>query len=579
MKNIVTGARPTSTKPTIVLLDSHAMLHRSYHAFPYLTSPTGEPSGALFGMCQMLIHVMSEFHPHDVVACFDLPDDTFRHTAYDGYKAGRQKTDDSLSIQIERAHSLVESWGIPVVEVSGFEADDCLGTLARQYQELGYRVVIASGDRDTLQLVSGDDVVVWTLKKNIKESVVFNEPAVYEYYGFGPKLIPDYKALAGDSSDNIPGIRGIGDKTARALVASLGSIEDIYHAIETRPDDVRAVVSNRMFELLIHGREDADFSRILGEIRCDAPVSPIIHATDWVTRASLDSILSVCRAYAFTSLMGRVTDLFPEGGENQLSLFQGEALDSIDDDELRSLQIARWVIDSTKTGETWESLCRWAQVRTIPEVWSVISRELELAQSTFVWESIERPLMPIVARMRERGMLLDVPMLEHIGSNIAVTLTGLSAEIYDMAGGEFNINSPKQMTEVLFERMNISTKGLRKNKSGGYSTQESELEKLREHNPIIDKILEYRGLTKLQSTYIESLPKYCDEQSRIHPWLRQDGAATGRFSCTDPNIQKHSYSHRTGQVIAQCIPSTSRISDSEVRLFSDRAAIGSTVVR
>lgn len=527
-------------KKTIVLLDSHAMLHRSYHAFPYLTTPNGEPSGALFGVSQMLVHVMSDFLPHDVIACFDLPDDTFRHTAYDGYKAGRQKTEDALSLQIARAPGIMDAWSIPVIAVPGFEADDCIGTLALQYHALGYRVVIASGDRDTLQMVRGDDIVVWTLKKNIKESIIFNETAVNEYYGFGPTLIPDYKALAGDSSDNIPGIKGIGDKTARILVAALGSIENIYATIDTDPDRVRSLVSKRMYELLVAGREEADFSRILGEIRIDVPVDIIEHATDWISRASMDSIASICRTYSFSSLLPRISDLFGVAGASQpdgTDAASSEPEIVIDNSELRSLQVARWLVDSTRNEESLQSMLRWAGVTTVPELWKVLQTELEQAQSVFVWEVIEQPLLAIVHTMHERGMQLDTDRLSVIGRDIHRRLDNARMEIYDLAGVEFNINSPKQLGEILFDTMGISAKGIKKNKSGGYSTQESELEKMSKENPIIEHILEYRGMSKLLSTYVDSLPRFCDSNSRIHPVLKQDGAATGRFSCTDPNIQ------------------------------------------
>ncbi len=530
-----------TNKPTVVLLDSHAMLHRSYHAFPNLTTPHGEPSGALFGLTQMLLHVMSEFDPHDVVACFDLPVDTFRHTAFDGYKAGRQKTDDALSIQIERARGIMEAWSIPVVDAPGFEADDCIGTLANKYHVAGYHVVIASGDRDTLQLVRDNDVVVWTLKQNIKESIVFNEEGVINYYGFVPQLIPDYKALAGDSSDNIPGIRGIGDKTARTLVGQVGSIDTIYDVLTTDPERIQTLIPKRMVELLKNGREEADFSRILGEIRLDAPVEIVAYDKAWRERASADAILSVCRTYSFTSLINRVRNLFSLQAitEQTPSLLDGldSAHQSVDDVELRRMQIARWVIDPSRSNYTLSELYAWSGAATISGIWEALDKEIAHTQTEFVWNSIEDPLISIVASMREHGMLLDQATLSSIGDGVQESLHVVEKKIQDHAGVQFNINSPKQLGEILFETLNITGKGIKKNKSGGYSTQESELEKIRHLHPVIADILEYRGLAKLQSTYIESLPRFCDENSRIHPWLRQDGAATGRFSCTDPNIQ------------------------------------------
>ena len=227
-------ATPTETQPeTIVLLDAHAILHRAYHALPDFTSPQGEPTGALYGMITMLLRIIEEFQPTYLVVCYDLPEPTYRHDAYDGYKSGRAKTDDALVQQIARSREIITAFGIPIVERPGFEADDMLGSIAAQLRDQpDLRVIIASGDMDTLQCVEKDRVQVFTLKKGIKDTILYNERAVKERFGFGPRLVPDYKGLRGDASDNIPGIAGIGEKTATTLITTFGSLEQIYHTLE-----------------------------------------------------------------------------------------------------------------------------------------------------------------------------------------------------------------------------------------------------------------------------------------------------------------------------------------------------------
>ena len=210
----------TKTKK-IVLLDAHAIIHRAYHALPGFSTKDGDPTGALFGVCTMLFKIINDFNPDSIIACYDLPEKTFRHEAYDDYKGGRAKTDDELIFQLEASKSIFKAFNIPMYSVAGFEADDMLGTIVEQTKDMkDVDIVIASGDMDTMQLVDGDKVIVYTLKKGIKDTVVYNEEAMRERYGFGPDLLPDYKGLSGDPSDNIIGVPGIGDKTATTLIKS-----------------------------------------------------------------------------------------------------------------------------------------------------------------------------------------------------------------------------------------------------------------------------------------------------------------------------------------------------------------------
>ena len=221
------------TKKRLILLDAHAILHRAYHALPDFSAPSGEPTGALYGVVSMVLKIVEDFHPDYIVACFDLPEPTYRHDAFAGYKAKREKTDDSLVSQIIRSRDIFAAFGIPIYEQVGFEADDLLGTIAHQTKNMpDLEIIIASGDMDTMQCVDGKRVQVYTLKKGINDTILYDEAAVKERFGFPPKLVPDYKGLRGDTSDNIPGIVGIGEKTATELITKFGDVDTIYKKLK-----------------------------------------------------------------------------------------------------------------------------------------------------------------------------------------------------------------------------------------------------------------------------------------------------------------------------------------------------------
>ncbi|MFH0840915.1 MAG: 5'-3' exonuclease H3TH domain-containing protein, partial [bacterium] len=261
-------------KKSLVLIDAHAVLHRAFHALPNFTSSNGEPTGALYGFSAFLIKVIKELEPDYIVACYDLPEPTFRHAAYDKYKAQRPKMDDSLATQINRSRDILNAFNIPVYDAKGFEADDVLGTIVEQLKinpagsGIKLKIIIASGDLDTLQLVKDNDVVVYTLSKGIKEAVIYNEEAVKKRFGFVPELTPDFKALKGDPSDNIIGVPGIGDKSASELVQKFGTIENIYKKLKKDKKDLeKEGIKPRIIKLLEENEEEALFSKTLAEIR------------------------------------------------------------------------------------------------------------------------------------------------------------------------------------------------------------------------------------------------------------------------------------------------------------------------
>ncbi len=218
---------------TLVLLDAHAIIHRAYHALPEFLSSSGEPTGALYGLSSMLMKIITELKPDYIVACYDLPQKTFRHEAYDAYKAGRAKTDEALIVQLKKSRQIFDAFNIPIYDAPGFEADDILGTIVEKYKkDKKINIIIASGDMDTMQLVDDKKVQVYTLKKGINETILYDEDAVVLRFKFKPKLLPDYKGLRGDPSDNIIGIKGIGEKTAENLIINFGTIEEIYKKLK-----------------------------------------------------------------------------------------------------------------------------------------------------------------------------------------------------------------------------------------------------------------------------------------------------------------------------------------------------------
>src|SRR3989339_994678 len=273
----------TKNKKTLALLDVHAILHRAYHALPEFESSKGEPTGALYGLCTMLIKLVKDLKPDYIIACYDLPEPTLRHEAYGEYKAGRKKIEDNLVQQLERSKDVFTAMSIPMYSSPGFEADDMLGTIIESLKgNRGIDIVIASGDMDTMQLIDGDKVRVYTLKKGIKDTIIYDEKAVIERFGFEPKFLTDYKGLRGDPSDNIIGISGIGEKTAEELIQKFGSIEDIYKKIKKDEEIfVKAGIKKRIIELLKAGEEEALFSKMLATIRTDAPIYFVLPQKVW----------------------------------------------------------------------------------------------------------------------------------------------------------------------------------------------------------------------------------------------------------------------------------------------------------
>ena len=526
--------------PTLVLLDSHAILHRAYHALPDFASPTGEPTGALYGVTTMLLKIIEDFKPQYIAACYDLPEPTYRHEAYQAYKGGRQKTDDALIAQIDRSRAIFKHFGIPIFEKPGFEADDLLGTIAHLTKDNdNLRVVIASGDMDTLQCVDKKRVEVFTLKRGINDTVVYDEAAVKARFGFGPKLVVDYKGLRGDASDNIPGIRGIGEKTATTLITNFGTIEQIYKKLEQKDGEetfLKAGITKRIIGLLQDGKEDAEFSKMLATIRTDAIDTFDLGTTEWREHANIEGIQNLFSEFGFRNMTGRIERLF------NVVLFDDSAeAEKVSAVDLQKGAILLWLLESERTSASYEDIIDYGrsflQVNTWDETMAAMSDKVKAEGLWELYETIELPLIPVLEKMKALGITLDVQYLAKLSKKLHTELALLEESIYTHAGSEFNINSPKQLGDILFDTLELKPKNAKKTGGGQRSTKESELEKLQDEHPIIKDILRYRELKKLVSTYIDNLPEMVGTDGRVHSTLIQTGAATGRMASKDPNLQ------------------------------------------
>jgi DNA polymerase-1 len=530
----------------LVLLDTHAIIHRAYHALPEFMNSRGEPTGALYGLATMLFKIITELKPDYIIACYDLPKKTFRHEAYDGYKAGRAKTDDALVAQLIGSRDFFKACAIPMYECEGFEADDLLGTITEQIlkdKKSKLDVIIASGDMDTLQLVSDDRVRVYTLKKGINDTILYNEDAVVERFGFKPEFLPDYKGLRGDPSDNIIGIKGIGEKTATTLISHYGTIEKMYKDIKVHPTAVKALgVTDRIFNLLKDGEDEALFSKTLATIRRDAPIVFELPKNVWKETVAKDAVALFFKTMEFKSLQNRFLAVVGDGTHEEDSevspdLPTEDSYSIADKEKIAKAKIAFWLLNSERTNPTLEDILGYKKTASLDEALLKLEDDIKKENLSYVYDEIEVPLIPIIDAIEKVGIGIDVAYLKKLSKEYHSLLTNLEKEIWKQAGREFNINSPKQLGEVLFDELGLNVKGMKKSAGGARSTRESELEKIRDLHPIIESILGYRELQKLLSTYIDTIPDYVAEDGRLHPHFIQAGSTTGRFSASNPNLQ------------------------------------------
>lgn len=533
----------TKNVKTLVLLDAHAIIHRAYHALPEFLSSKGEQTGALYGLSTMLMKIIGDLKPDYIVACYDLPDKTFRHEIYDEYKAGRAKADDALVSQLKDSRKIFEAFNIPIYDAIGFEADDVLGTIVHQFKkDKNINIIIASGDMDTMQLIDSKKVQVYTLKKGINDTILYDEEAVISRFGFKPKLLVDYKGLRGDPSDNIIGIKGIGEKTATNLILNFGTIEDIYKKLK-KDEEIfkKAGLTDRLIGLLKDNEEEALFSKTLATIRTDAGIDFHLPEQTFWEDVELEKIEQIFSFFEFRSLFTRLRSFFSKNsGKNKTDTFNVSSKNEIhknnDEKMLREASIGLWLLNSDITNPNLEDILIFADTKSLEKAYQYIFNKLKEKNLDKVFLEIEKPIIPIVQEMEEYGILIDKKYFNNLSVEYHTKLDKLTKKIYSIAGVEFNINSPKQLGEVLFEKMGMKSRK-KKNASGSFSTKVSVLEELKENNPIIKEILAYRELKKLLSTYIDVIPKKIGLDGRLHAKFLQHGTTTGRFSSSNPNLQ------------------------------------------
>ncbi len=541
----------------IVLLDAHAIIHRAYHALPDFSSTKGEPTGALYGLSTMLLKIIKDLEPDQIAACYDLPEPTHRHEVYEAYKATRKKIDDELISQLERSKDVFTAFGIPIYSLKGFEADDILGSIVEELSpDKSTEIVIASGDMDTLQLVSGEKVKVYTLRKGLSDTVVYDEDAVKTRFGFGPELLPDYKGLRGDPSDNIIGVPGIGEKTASTLIQKFGTIENLFTILKKDKEAViKEGIKERIADLLLTHEDEARFSKTLATIRRDAPVEFRLEEKSWQENLDFSRVEALFKELDFKTLLDRVKDLVAStnggakedgglvvgdqnGAGRQSTLVQDALEPAPSTEDFKRTALALWVLDSNMNDPTLEDILRYAETDSFSQASDVISTKLKAAgKSREVYEEIELPLISVIDKMEKRGVKIDLLYLKKLSKEYHKALEFLERKIWQAAGEEFNINSPKQLSVILYEKLALAPKNQKKTAGGAKSTKESELEKIKDEHEIIASILEYRELQKLLSTYIDTMLERTEKDGRLRARFVQTGTTTGRLSSQEPNMQ------------------------------------------
>ena len=601
----------------LIAIDGNSLMHRAYHALPPMTTRAGVPTGALHGFLSMLLKLI-ERNPDYLVVAFDMHGPTFRHESYDAYKAGRRETDDDLRTQFPLLKDLLREMGIAVCETPRYEADDILGTFAKKCEAEGIDALLVTGDRDALQLI-GERTHVLMTKKGISETIEFDEDVLKEQYGLEPDRMRDLKGLMGDNSDNIPGIAGVGEKTAMKLLEEYGTLENVLaHASE---------VKGKLGEKIAAGAESARMSYELGTICTTAPIpieinDCVFHAESMsgarnkllelemrnlaariggeapqeaakaaeippALRVELDSIEAVLDAIQKASPVKTIAieagervqfafsantyyeivqgaDLFctPVDEASLYTAFQPIFKDSacevlaFDTKRLRHLlakfsislrasvfdaMIADYLLDATRPATSLpqlaERICpnQASNAAMLFFMQESMMQELEEANMSKLYAQMELPLANVLFEMEREGFRVDRDILKQLQAQFNAQSETLAKEIYETTGETFNILSPKQLGEVLFEKLGLPTG--RKNKSG-FSTDAETLEALADKHPAVSKILEYRFITKIKSTFVVGLPNVVsDENDRVRTQFNQCITATGRISSTEPNMQ------------------------------------------
>ena len=545
---------------TLLLIDAYAMIYRAYYAFiraPRMNS-RGENTSAVFGFVVTFEDLLKRLKPTHIAVAFDPTGPTFRHEAFEQYKAQRQETPEDIRWAVPRIKQILHAMNVPVLEVAGYEADDVIGTLAHQAEKEGFEVYMATPDKDYGQLVS--DHVFMYRPRHTGGFEKLGPQEVCEKYGLQSQLqVIDLLGLMGDSSDNIPGCKGVGEKTAVQLLQQFGSIENLL----ANTDQLKGALQRKVQEQV----EDIRFSYFLATIKTDVPITfdaqaLLCQEKDWERLAPL------YRELEFNSLLKQApsdvanipsltTKLTKKAKPQEATLDLFAAIDT-DTTPLPLRKDTEGILNNHETAT--DSLeGRLVSYLLNPEVAYNPSQPIQwetLKADSALWnlyQEVELPLSSILREMEQAGVRLDVGMLKQAEVQLDEELQVLEQQIYASAETTFNINSPKQVGEVLFDQLKLDAKA-KKSKTGQYSTSEEVLLALKPKHPVVGMILAYRELKKLISTYISALPTYINpETGKIHTTYNQTVTATGRLSSSNPNLQNLPIRSERGQLIRQAV--------------------------
>ncbi len=575
-------------KDNLTIIDGKSVFYRGYYAMGHLSLPDGTPTGGVFGFATMLIEIIEKLQPEYIAVAWDKPKTNIRsrRAIYADYKANRKPAPDDFYAQIPFLMELLEAFHIPLYEFDDYEADDIIGTLAHSADAQGVRVEIISGDLDMLQIVD-NDIHMYQLKRGFSDVQKFDVEAVEAKYGLKKNQFLDLKSLKGDSSDNIPGVPGIGEKGAVSLLQAYGDLDNLYAHV----DEIPGATGQKLKD----GKELAYISKQLAEIKFDAPVK-FDPAKAKLNDFDPADVLAVLKKYQFRTLVSKFEKLFPTSKQNvaktttpevstkpvvknttiskyalpepldieveipeNLYLSQNVKSDMHDNPELaKEIENGRPYWDLGQIDFLLDPLARKAeQLELVPTTDlkdDYVRQKRQLAampELTKIAEDFDLPLIPVLYRMEETGVKIDNSRFDALNKEFSDELAKLETEIHQLAGTNFNINSPIQLSEILFDKLGLPTQGIKKT-TRGYSTGAKELDKLRDLHPIIPKLERYREVGKLLSTYVTPLPALADENNRIHTTYTQDVTATGRLSSINPNLQNIPVRSEDGKRIRNC---------------------------
>ncbi len=608
----------------LVIIDTYALVHRSYHALPPLVSPEGILVNGVYGFMLFFLKMISDLKPDYIVATFDMAAPTFRHEEYKEYKAKRVKMPDNFYEQIQIVKDLLKAFHVPILEKEGYEADDIIGTITEKLKNEDIQSFIVTGDLDTLQLIT-DKVFVYTLRRGIQDSIVYDKEKVFERFQLEPDQLIDWKALRGDPSDNVPGVPSIGEKTASSLIKECGTLDNLYEKIE---HGEKIKVSPRILEKLKTFKDQAYFSRHLVTIQKDVDIEFDLEKAK-LDSPTKDEVISLLNKLGFRSLIPKIfnleenissakevslniisttlkteelkqkingeetigvlldfngerfgereikglgfsfldntlfylpSNLFPDFFEKQLdwpkkNLISFDAKIILEEIEwfsdclFEDIKILVWLLDTERKNYKFSSISKFflgqetddsfsGSLSKLIPLWEVIKNKTAALGIDNVWENEEKPLVPVIASMEKNGILVDKNWLKKLSKKAEKKIYDLEKKIYQLSGEKFNINSPKQLSEILFEKLEISSSSLRKTATKKISTNVDELLKIKDSHPIIPLIIEYRGITKLKNSFLDTLPNFINlKTNRIHTIWNQGGTTTGRLSSEKPNLQ------------------------------------------